>query len=55
MTFEKINNGFGELISPYTIVCCSGTSCKDGTTGITFSNSKNKSMLRYGPLHSHNN
>lgn len=52
MLFEKITVSNENEMGVLNIVCCSGSSCKDGTSGKVYDNSKNKSSQLYGPKHS---
>lgn len=52
MLFEKINKNDNQGIGTLTIVCCSGSSCKDGQSGTSYDNSKGKSSDLHGPKHS---
>lgn len=52
MNFEKIESVNEQVIEvSATIVCCSGSSCKDGTEDKKYDNSGAKSSELYGPKH----
>lgn len=55
MLFKKITVSDEKELAVLAIVCCSGSSCKDGKTETTYDDSKNKSSKLYGPTHSSTN